>query len=297
MNERCATLRDGRALSFAEFGDPSGKPVFYFHGFPGSRIEASLAASAAEDTGVRLIAVDRPGYGRSDFKPGRRIIDWADDVAGLADALHIDRFAALGVSGGGPYLCACALRLPRRMSHAGIFCGLGPLDRSGATRGMRPLNRLLLGLAGVLPSSASPMARLIASVVTGWPGFAMAHFARRLPEVDRAFVRDPRSRGVFIENFREALRDGGRGAAWDLRLYTRPWGFRQEDISIPVHFWQGERDTIVPPSLARAQQRALPDCRPRFFPDDAHFSVVFNNTRAMLELLSSEEGQARGETH
>jgi len=150
-------------------------------------------------------------------------------------------------------------------------------------------NRLLLSLADFLPSTARPAARLIAGVMTGWPKLAMAHFARRLPEVDRAFFRDTRTRGIFLENFREALRDGGRGAAWDLRLYTRPWGFRQEDISIPVHFWQGERDTIVPPSLARAQQRALPDCRPRFFPDDAHFSVVFNNTRAMLELLSSAD--------
>ena len=293
MRERSITLRDGRALAFAEYGDPAGKPVFYFHGFPGSRIEASLAVSAAHETHVRLIAIDRPGYGRSEFKPGRRIIDWADDVAGLADVLQIDRFAALGVSGGGPYLCACALKLPERLTHAGIFCGLGPLDRKGATRGMPPRNRLILGLAGFLPWSASPMARLVSLAMTGSPRLAMAHFARRLPEVDRAFFRDGRTRGIFQETFLEAMRDGARGPAWDLRLYTRPWGFRQEEILMPVHFWHGERDTIVPPSLARTQLRLLHDCRPRFFPDDAHFSVVFNNMRPMLELLSSEEARAR----
>jgi len=290
MKEGRITLRDGRTLAYAEYGVPAGKPVFYFHGFPGSRIEASLASSAASDTNVRLIAVDRPGYGRSDFKADRRIIDWTDDVADLADALRIDRFAALGVSGGGPYLCACALKLSQRMNHAGIFCGLGPLDRDGATRGMLPLNRLLLTMAGRFPSAAAPMAGLLASVVKGWPEFAMAHFARRLPDVDRDFLRNADSSGVFIDSYREALRDGGRGAAWDLRLYTRPWGFRQDEVAMPVHFWHGERDTIVPPSLARAQHRALLDCRARFFPDEAHFSVVFNNTRAMLQLLSSEDG-------
>jgi pimeloyl-ACP methyl ester carboxylesterase len=291
MHDRSITLTDGRALSFAEYGDPAGRPVFYFHGFPGSRIEASIAASTAEAARVRLIAVDRPGYGRSDFKPGRRILDWADDVSTLADELQIDRFAALGISGGGPYLCACALKLAERLTHAGIFCGLGPLDRRGSTRGMPLRNRSILSLAGLVPSTARPMARLVAGVLTGWPDLAMAHFARRLPEVDRAFFRDTRTRGVFLETFCEALRNGGRGAAWDLRLYTRPWGFTQEEISMPVHFWHGERDTIVPPALARAQIRSLPDCQPLLFPDDAHFSVVFNHMRAMLERLSADEGR------
>jgi pimeloyl-ACP methyl ester carboxylesterase len=295
MKDGRITLRDGRALAFAEYGDPAGKPVFYFHGFPGSRIEAGLASAAASATRVRLIAMDRPGYGRSEFEPGRRIIDWADDVADLADALRIDRFAALGVSGGGPYLCACALRMSRRLTHAGIFCGLGPLDRAGATRCMLPLNRLSLGLASLVPSAATPMARLVAVVMRGWPGFAMAHFARRLPEVDRAFLQNADSRGVFIDSYREALRDGARGTAWDLRLYTRPWGFRQEDVVMPVHFWHGERDTIVPPSLARMQHLALQDCRARIFPDEGHFSVVFNQARSMLGLLSSGENHHRGD--
>jgi pimeloyl-ACP methyl ester carboxylesterase len=289
MKEGRSEVRDGRMLAWAEYGDPSGKPVFYFHGYPGSRIEARLADAAASQARVRLIAVDRPGYGRSDFKPGRCILDWSDDVTDLADALAIDRFAALGVSGGGPYLCACALKLSRRMTHAGIFCGLGPLDRSGATRGMPSFNRLSLGLVGCAPWAATPLARLAALMMRQWPEFALAHFARRLPEVDRSFVRDTDSRGVFIESYREAMCAGPRGAAWELRLLTRPWGFLQKDIAIPVHFWHGERDTIVPLPLARRQHHDLQKCRVRAFPDEGHFSVVFNHARAMLRVLSSDE--------
>jgi pimeloyl-ACP methyl ester carboxylesterase len=289
MNDGTITMRDGRALAYAECGDTAGSPVFYFHGFPGSRLEASLASSAAVDSRVRLIAADRPGYGRSDFKPGRRIVDWADDVTDLADGLGIGRFAALGVSGGGPYLCACALKLSRRITRAGIFCGLGPLDRRGATRGMLLAHRFLLGLAGRFPSTAPLTVRLITGMVLRAPGLAMAQFARRLPEADRKLIGDPASRDLFIESYREALRQGARGAARDLRLYTRHWGFGQDEIEIPVHFWHGERDTIVPPSMARAQLSSLPDGRPRFFPGDAHFSVVFSNAREMLRLLASDQ--------
>jgi pimeloyl-ACP methyl ester carboxylesterase len=292
MNDGTITTRDGRALAYAEYGDPAGKPVFYFHGFPGSRLEASLASPAASDSRVRLIAVDRPGYGRSEFKPGRRIADWADDVTDLADALRIDRFAMLGVSGGGPYLCACALKLSRRVTHAGIFCGLGPLEKRGASRGMMASNRFLLGLAGRFPSTAPLTARLITGLMLLSPEWALSQFGRRLADADRKFIDDPALRGVFIESYSEALRQGARGTAWDLRLYTRPWGFAQDEIEMPVHFWHGERDNIVPPSLARAQVRALRDGRARFFPDDAHFSVVFNNMRAMLRLLAAEKDPA-----
>lgn len=293
MNDGIITTRDGRALAYAEYGDPAGRPVFYFHGFPGSRLEIALASAAASDSQVRLIAADRPGYGRSDFKPARRILDWPDDVTDLADGLHIDRFAALGVSGGGPYLCACALKLSRRITRAGIFCGLGPLDRRGATRGMLPAHGMLLGLVGRLPSTAPLMARLITAMMLWSPEVAMAQFARRLPDVDREFLTNPASRRIFIESYHEALRGGARGAAWDLRLYTRSWGFGQDEIEMPVQFWHGERDTIVPPSMARAQLDALCDGRARFFPGDAHFSVVFSNAREMLRLLTSEQAPDR----
>ena len=93
-------LSDGRKLGFVEFGEMQGKPVFYFHGFPGSRLEAKLAERIALDTHVRFIGIDRPGYGLSGFKPGRTFVDWADDVIALADALKIERFSILAVSGG-----------------------------------------------------------------------------------------------------------------------------------------------------------------------------------------------------
>ena len=99
-------LKDGRCLGYVEFGDRFGSPVFYFHGYPGSRLEAGLANDYAMRHNIRLIGIDRPGYGNSDPKPGRRLTDWANDVTELADRLAIKRFAVLAVSGGGPYAAA-----------------------------------------------------------------------------------------------------------------------------------------------------------------------------------------------
>jgi pimeloyl-ACP methyl ester carboxylesterase len=273
-------------LAYAEYGDPAGRPVLYFHGFPGSRLEAAPADRAARELGVRLVAPDRPGYGGSGFEPGRRIGDWPHDVARLAEALGIGSFAALGVSGGCPYLCACALRLRERLTGVGILCGLGPLDRPGATDAMPRFNRLCLLAAGSAPWTATPLARLVAVALRVAPERALDHLARRLPAADHEFLSDPALRRQLSASYREAFRAGARGAAWDLRLYARPWEFPLREITMPVHLWHGERDTIVPPSIARRLAGALPDARSRYFPDEGHFSLAFHRMRAMLQLLA-----------
>ncbi len=96
-------LRDGRALGYAEFGSPEGEPVFYFHGFPNSRVDWLISDpdDAAGALNTRIIAPDRPGYGLSDYQRGRKLLDWPQDVLELANALQIDKFAVLGISGGG----------------------------------------------------------------------------------------------------------------------------------------------------------------------------------------------------
>jgi pimeloyl-ACP methyl ester carboxylesterase len=98
--DRTIRLRDGRQLGYAEWGDFGGAPVLFFHGWPGSRIEGRLGDEAARVTGVRLVAIDRPGMGLSVFQPRRTLVDWPADVVELASALGLDRFAVLGISGG-----------------------------------------------------------------------------------------------------------------------------------------------------------------------------------------------------
>jgi pimeloyl-ACP methyl ester carboxylesterase len=277
-------VEDGRLLGYEVYGDPEGSPVFYFHGFPGSRLEARLATQVAARLAIRLIAVDRPGFGLSDFKPRRTIFEWPDDVIKIANALGISRFAILGVSGGGPYAAACALRIPERLTAVGIVCGLGPLDSAEITDRMMGKNRWIFFLARCLPWVARISLWRTAYLVQRNPERMLGTMMGALPDPDKTVLTRPEVKTTIKENVVEAFRSGSRGAACELLLLTRPWGFSLKDIATHVHLWHGEQDESVPPNVARYQARTIPSCRASFYPGEGHFSLVINH---MEEILSS----------
>ena len=128
LNQRIK-LKDGRRLGFAEIGDSDGIPLFHFHGFPASRLEAVMLTETISEKKIRFISIDRPGIGLSDSKKGRKLLDWPSDIIELADELSIDKFAVEGISGGAPYSIACAYKIPEKLTACGIICGLGPLSK------------------------------------------------------------------------------------------------------------------------------------------------------------------------
>jgi pimeloyl-ACP methyl ester carboxylesterase len=279
------TLRDGRALGYAEYGDPEGTPGFYFHGHPGSRLEARLAHDAARNGGVRVIALDRPGYGRSDFQAGRGILDWPKDVAEVADALGIDTFAVLGASGGGPYALACGRALPERVTRVGVVSGVGPYGAPGVTAGMRWQNRVGFQLGARFPFLAGLIMRSMARQVRRDPNRVVDAVARAMSGADAETVRRPEVRRVLAEDIAEAFRHGHAGAALDVVLLGRPWGFELRDISTPVNLWQGESDVLVPPAMGRHMAAQLPDCRACYFPGEGHLLVIDH----MAEIIEAFE--------
>jgi pimeloyl-ACP methyl ester carboxylesterase len=101
-HERDVRLADGRVLRVLDTGAADGQPVVVFHGTPASRRLHEVWVTAAQDAGLRLLSYDRPGYGGSPPRPGRTMADTAADVAAIAAALGVDRFAVWGTSGGGP---------------------------------------------------------------------------------------------------------------------------------------------------------------------------------------------------
>lgn len=169
-------LADERTLACLELGDPKGAPVIYFHGFPGSRLEARLAADVAQRLGLRLFAPDRPGFGESTFLPDRTIGNWAADVTELTDQLGLQRFAVVGVSGGGPYALACAVRIPERLHGVALVGALGPLAGMRSTRGMLARNRLALALAARSPA----LVRLVIELAPRWIRRRPARFIARM---------------------------------------------------------------------------------------------------------------------
>ena len=134
-------LRDGRWLGYLDFGDPDGAPVILCHGTPGSRLDFLYDEEMLKDLHIRAIVPDRPGYGLSDFQRHRRLLDWPADVEQLADHLGLERFAVLGVSGGGPHAAACAYAIPHRLTRVGLVSSAAPLELA-PLRTRLPIERL-----------------------------------------------------------------------------------------------------------------------------------------------------------
>lgn len=267
-------LRDGRKLGFAIYGDPNGRPEFFLHGLPGSRLGARIADKVAARLGIRVIALDRPGFGLSDFKPGRTIADWPDDLVQAADILGADRFAVIGLSGGSPYAAACAFSIPQRLTSVAIVSGMSPLHTPGATAGMRRSTRVFFALAHRLPWITRPAMWWLGRQARHDAGRLIDKISARLLPADKAVLARPEVRQNFQDDIAEAFRHGSRGPARDLSLLARPWGFSLEEIKMEVHIWHGEADLTVPPSMGRNLASAIPNSRARFYPGQGHTLVI-----------------------
>jgi pimeloyl-ACP methyl ester carboxylesterase len=279
-------LGAGRRLGFAEYGDPSGFPLFYFHGWPSSRIEARLADRVASELRLRLIAPERPGYGLSDFLPRRTIGDWPGDVSELANHLRLERFGVLGISGGGPYAAACAALIPERLTDVLMVCSLGPSEAPGALDGMVPLNRWLLSFAQTTPWVAQKTAAACMRAIWGnGEQVIPRQIEERLPTPDKETLKHPELRETLIASSKESLRRGTTAAAWEGFLFSRPWDFQLQDIRVPVHLWHGEQDIIVPPTMGAYLAKTIPGCMARFYPGEGHFSLPFTRMREILGAL------------
>lgn len=276
-------LADGRLLGYAEYGRPEGRPLVYCHGFPGSRLEAALAAPLAERLGVRLIAPDRPGFGLSSPQPGRRIGDWPADLSQLLQALKIDTFCLLGVSGGAPYALAAACSLPK-VQQVGLVCGLGPVE-ADSLAAMSPLGRCALQIARRAPWLAAGGYRLLARTICRHSARFLGWMTAGVPAVDRAILARPEVRAAILASFRESVRQGGAAGAEELLLYARPWDIAPSACRVPVRLWHGELDATVPVIFGRRLAARLPNCRATFLTEEGHYSLPLGRLESILREL------------
>lgn len=284
--ENLVVLPDGRKLAYAEFGQPDGDPVVYFHGAPSSRLEPLLIGDEAlTRLGLRVIAPDRPGMGRSDFQPGRGFSHWPSDVAALADALGLGQFAVLGNSGGGPYVAACAARIPDRLRAAVIVSGGWRMDWPEATNGLPFVNRLVMILARRAPVLLRLLLSSMGGVAQGERDKELKRLRARLPPPDYAAFEQPGRLEAFGASMRECMRQGTKGVAWDMGLYVREFDFRLDEIRRPLTLFHGEQDTNAPIALVRRVVAELPTTRLITYENEAHLSTLCNHVDEIAQAL------------
>jgi len=275
-------LSDGRAVGYAEYGDLTGKPVIHLHGAPSSRFEANNPdlVGIAERLHIRLIVPDRPGIGLSDWK-SYTIASYPDLLVQFADKLGLDRFPLMGWSSGGKFVAACAWKVPQRLTTATIVSGTAPFDLPGVRESLSKEDRQLYGMADKMPRLFRLPLRKIARDVRKNPSSILSLFTE-LGESDKAMLAQPNVKRQFEQMVVEAFHQGTRGAAHDLTIEARPWGFSLQEIKLPVAIWHGE-DDIVPIQEARLLAEAIPNARGRFFPNEGHLLLV----RHFEEVLNS----------
>lgn len=272
---------DGRTLAFCEFGDPDGAPVFVFHGGVGSRGFGLLFEDEAAQLGVRIISPDRPGYGRSSPQPGRTLLDWPDDVSALGDALGLDRFGALGVSGGGPYAAASAYALPDRVTAAALVSAMGP-PAAPRSIGLRVVIRLARHLPWL---AAVPVKRQLERARSD-PYGAIAARAKGKAEPEAAMHHSEAGRKLNAQTA-EAGRQGHRHAVDEIAIAGRPWGFDLGGITVPVGVWHGALDRTVPVASSEYYADAVPDAQLTVHDDVGHLSLPVDYSKEILTSLTT----------
>jgi pimeloyl-ACP methyl ester carboxylesterase len=258
-----------------ERGGSAGRPVLSFHGAIGSSLGPSPEVDAVlAELDIRYLLLDRPGFGRSDPRSGRTLLDWARDVEELADRLGLGAFDVVGVSAGGPYALACATSSGRGSGGVAVVSGLGPV---------RPPHR---GGAGPRCARLGAGALLRRPAVAAALGDAAVRAVRRRPELLRWGI-DAADRVLAMERFLAAAAGGVRPMVDDYLVTTRPWGFAPEGVRAMAHLWHGMRDPLVPVDDALALAVALPACRVWLDPDEGHFFF----RRRLREILGALTGR------
>jgi pimeloyl-ACP methyl ester carboxylesterase len=274
-------------LSFVDSGYTDGKPVFFFPGFGVSASAVHPDAALAESVGIRVVAVDRPGIGKSSHAPNRALSDWSQDVAELADRLAIPRFGLLGWSGGGPHALACAYYLGGRVSVTGLFACAPPFADSKAIASMPSEVKRLAFIARFAPLLVRLGFWSQCRQIRSDPDAVMRKSARDLSRADQTLLSDPRFHDCLRRSMIEACSQGPRGLVDDVLAIARPWGFRPEQIKCPVQIWHGDADTTIPADVGRWLASTIANCRIRFFAREGHFAYLTHWSEILETLAAS----------
>jgi pimeloyl-ACP methyl ester carboxylesterase len=270
--EGTVKVGDGRTIGFAEFGRAGGRAMVWMHGTPGARRQVPVEARAyADRNGLRIIGLDRPGIGRSTPHVYGRAVDFAEDLEVIADRLGVDDLAVIGLSGGGPYALAAGSAMADRVRAVAVLGGVaptvGPDAIGGGLVGLSSLTAPLLKVARV------PMGLALTGalrVVRPFASPALELYARTSPPGDRALLRRPEFKAMFIDDLVTGSRKQISAPLSDLLVFSRHWGFELADVKVPVRWWHGDRDNIVPLEHGEHVVTRLPDATMKVLPGDGH---------------------------
>lgn len=287
--EGTVAVRDGRRLSYAEFGRAGGEPFIWMHGTPGARRQIPFDARVfAEENGLRIIGIDRPGIGSSTPHLYPNILDWTQDLEILADTLGMDTFRVIGLSGGGPYTLAAGAALPHRVKAVGVLGGVAPLVGPDAIKG--GIINIAPMAAPVLKAVRVPMGYAMSRairMIRPLAGAAIGAYAAVQPDGDKNLLREVDFKMMFLDDLLNGSRFQVSAPMADVVLFAREWGFDAADVSVPVYWWHGDSDHIIPHAHGAHLAARLPNAVFTTVPGQAHLGGLGIAAEVLTTLLST----------
>lgn len=278
-------LPDGRLLGYAEYGDPAGVPVLGFHGMPGSRFMFQLTHPVGVELGLRLLAVERPGFGLSTRHPHRSLRSYVADIAAFADALGLERFAVAGVSAGGPYAAACAALMPERVTALALISPVGPMAGAEAPRHIGPGHFVAFRAGPALMPLLAGIFSIGRGLFLHAPQVMVGLMMGRCAPSDWKILSRREVRCNLLNAIAAGMRPGVGASLQDMRIFSRPWDIPFASIKAPARLWIGTSDRNVPLAAALRLGELVPGCGVRQIEKGGHF-WVFDNIREVMTFLA-----------
>jgi pimeloyl-ACP methyl ester carboxylesterase len=279
-------LPDGQTLAFAEYGDSSGHPVLFFHGFPGSRLQAGDFNDDACKKQCRLIGIDRPGMGASTPHKNHTLLSWVDDIKHLLNELNIDKVSIVAHSGGAPFALSCAHLLPDRIRNIALVSPLAPTTSQKAKEGMMMGYKVINALVRNVPGFSYFLMMLQKNLILRPNVFKKV--IKKMPNQDQVIFGDERFQTQALDALREAFKQGVKGAAYEFQLILKKWPFKLDEINTLISIWHGKKDMQVPRSFINILSSGLPNSTIHSLPEEAHLSTLYNHMEEILETIKSD---------
>jgi len=282
--EQHIILRDKRKLGFAEYGDPNGFPIVYCHGSQSSRLEMHYDMTFARKNNLRIITIDRPGHGLSDFNPEGSILSFSKDVLELMDYLKTAKFSVACMSAGAPFALGIAYRFPERVNRVAIISGFAPYN-SESKKHLSKDVRTMLKLAKSFPFLLKSLLKIQVKQLRKNPDKALKGCLKIMSEPDQKVLENKAVLKIIKNMFSEAFRNGGEGVGYEIsKILVQDWNFKLYDINVPVTFWQGEKDNNVPLEWAKLMQNTVPNSELKLYPNEGHL-IIFNHAEEIFKNL------------
>ncbi len=279
------TVDDRGAVAYAAYGDPDGTPVVALHGAPGSLVFGQLFDDCAREHGVRILAVERPGYGRSPPWPDRDLADTGSIVAAVLADAGVDRAGLIGFSGGGPHALAVAATHGDLVERVDVVSGAPPWSRVSE----KPAVHRFLGLLATKTPS------LLKGLLRGqtWaagrlpPSFVLAQYTTA---AERAEISADAAACVR-RDFCEALATHREGFVTETRLFATPWEVSLAAVERPVRLWHGDGDANAPLEGARRLANDLPNGDLTVLEGAGHLTALLRSREQVLREHGRSDGK------